>query len=116
MPVLVTGASGFLGGRLVQMLADCGASVRILARPASDLRHLANSRFEVTRGDLSDVELLKLALRDVTHVYHCAGCSTDWARWKVYYQSNVEGVRNLVRAALEAPSLERFLHVSSTDI
>jgi nucleoside-diphosphate-sugar epimerase len=116
MPVLVTGASGFLGGRLAQMLADCGASVRILARPASDLRHLANSRFEVARGDLSDVELLRLALRDVTHVYHCAGCSTDWARWKVYYQSNVEGVRNLIRAALETPRLERFLHVSSTDI
>ena len=116
MAVLVTGGSGFLGGRLAQMLAECGATVRVLARPGNDLRHLAGPQFEIITGRLSDVECLARAVRGVTQIYHCAGCSTDWAPWPVYHEANVAGVRNLLRAAAEAPDLKRFLHVSTTDV
>jgi oxidoreductase len=116
MAVLVTGGSGFLGGRLAQMLAECGDTVRVLARPGNDLRHLANSQCEIITGSLSDVEGLSRAVRGATHIYHCAGCSTDWAPWPVYHEANVAGVQNLLRAAAEAPDLRRFLHVSTTDV
>lgn len=116
MAVLVTGATGFLGGRLAQMLADAGETVRVLARPKSDLRHLASQPVEIIRGDLSNLECLSRAVQGVTHIYHCAGCSTDWAPWCVYHESNVAGVRNLLQAAAKAPGLQRFLHVSTTDV
>ncbi|MDQ2901326.1 MAG: NAD-dependent epimerase/dehydratase family protein [Acidobacteriota bacterium] len=116
MAVLVTGASGFLGGRLAQALAARGEDVRILARAHNDLRHLAGFPVEVIEGSLSDPDALKQAVRNVTHVYHCAACSTDWAPWKVYYEANVAGARNLLRAAFESTGLRRFLHVSTTDV
>ncbi len=116
MAVLVTGASGFLGGRLAQVLAARGERVRILARASNDLRHLAGLPIDVIEGSLSDPDALAQAVRNVTHVYHCAACSTDWAPLNVYYEANVTGVRNLLHAAAESTKLQRFLHVSTTDV
>lgn len=119
MSVLVTGASGFLGGRLVEMLADEGEQVTVLARTSSDLSHLADvapDRLRVVRGDLTDRESLFEAVRDVTHVFHCAAASTDWASMRVYLDSNVRGTDMLLAAALKAHRLQRFIHVSTTDV
>src|SRR5215471_9102332 len=116
MPVLVTGASGFLGGRLTQILLNRGAGVRILARPAADLRHLAVDKLEVVPGSLADMESLTRAVRGVTEIFHCAACSTDWAPRRVFHEANVTGVENLLRAVRQASKLTRFLHVSSTDV
>jgi nucleoside-diphosphate-sugar epimerase len=108
--VLVTGASGFLGGRLAQILVARGEAVRVLARASSDLRHLDDLPVEVVRGDA------ERAVSGVTHIYHCAGCSTDWAPWRTYYEGNVAGVEELLRAAAGVKDLRRFLHVSTTDV
>jgi nucleoside-diphosphate-sugar epimerase len=114
--VLVTGASGFLGGRLVQMLAERGETVRILARATSDLRHLSHLQIQIVRGDLDDAAALAEAMRGVRVVYHCAACSTDWAPLATYLTANVVGTQNLLDAAVGAGTVERFLHVSTTDV
>src|ERR1700755_1271957 len=62
MASLVTGASGFLGGRVVQLLVDQGEEVTILSRANSDLRHLASLPLRVVRGDLSDPAALRDAV------------------------------------------------------
>ncbi len=116
MTVLVTGASGFLGGRLAQMLVERGDAVRVLARASSDLRHLSQLQIQVERGDLGDAAALDLAMRGVRVVYHCAACSTDWAPLAAYRAANVAGTQNLLDAAVRARTVERFLHVSTTDV
>src|SRR5437879_1367484 len=116
MAVLVTGASGFLGGRLAQVLVARGETVRILARATSDLHHLAGLPIEIVRGDLSATTSIAAAVRGVTHVYHCAACSTDWAPDAVFNAANVAGVQNLLDAAQRVSGLQRFLHVSTTDV
>jgi nucleoside-diphosphate-sugar epimerase len=116
VPVLVTGASGFLGGRLTEMLAERGEPVRILARTTSDLRHLSHLQIQIVRGDLDDAAALAEAMRGVRVVYHCAACSTDWAAPSTYLRANVAGTQNLLDAAVRAGSVERFLHVSTTDV
>ncbi len=116
MAVLVTGASGFLGGRLAEMLCARGEEVLVLARQKSDLQHLAGTQLRVVRGSLADEAILREAVKSVSAIYHCAACSTDWAPWKTYYEANVAGTRRLVAAAFEARRLERFVHVSTTDI
>lgn len=116
MPSFITGASGFLGGRLAQLLLEQGEEVVILARPGSDLRHLEGSAIRVARGDLSDLEALGTAVRDVTYIYHCAACSTDWAPRRTYLDANVVGTQHLLAAARTAGRLKRFVHVSTTDI
>jgi nucleoside-diphosphate-sugar epimerase len=116
MAALVTGASGFLGGRVAQMLHQLGEEVVILARASSDLRHLSSTPVRVVRGDLSDRAALQEAVQQVTIIFHCAACSTDWAPLQTYLEANVIGTQNLISAAQRAPGLHRFLHVSTTDI
>ena len=119
MPVLVTGASGFLGGRLAEMLMSEGEQVTVLARSTSDLRHLSASpagAMRIVRGDLTDRESLQDAVRGVTHIFHCAAASTDWATMEVYRDSNVRGTEMLLAAALKESQLQRFVHVSTTDV
>ena len=119
MPVLVTGASGFLGGRLAEMLMSEGEQVTVLARSTSDVSHLSASppdRLRIVRGDLTDDESLLDAVRGVTHIFHCAAASTDWAPMEVYLDSNVRGTERLLEAALKQSQLQRFVHVSTTDV
>lgn len=119
MSVLVTGASGFLGGRLVQVLVQQGEQVTILARPTSDLRHLsafAGGSIRVVTGGLTESGSLLDAVRDATVIFHCAAASTDWARMSVYTESNVSGTQMLLEAARHATRLQRFIHVSTTDV
>src|SRR5512138_385580 len=116
MRVLVTGASGFLGGRLAAMLAERGDRVRVLARPSSDLSHLAAVKPEIVRGSLEDPGSLRIAVRGIDVVYHCAALSFDWGTWHEFEAANVAGVENLARAASRSDSLERFVHVSSSDV
>lgn len=116
MASLVTGASGFLGGRLAQMLGDQGEEIVLLARPTSRLEHLAGTPVRVVTGDLSNEDSLREAVRDVTRIFHCAACSTDWAKQETYVAANVRGTENLIRAAAKASRLERFVHVSTTDV
>ncbi len=116
MTALITGASGFLGGRLAQMLIERGEDVTILARPTSDLRHLSGLPLRVVQGDLTDPASLHQAVQGATRIFHCAACSTDWAPYDTYYQANVVGTKNLLAAAQNSTSCPRFVHVSTTDI
>ena len=115
--VLVTGASGFLGGRLAEILALRGADIAVVARSSSRLEHLNGLPLRIVRAELAlDSEPLREACRTATHIYHCAGCSTDWAPWQTYYDANVTGTQAMLAAARHASRLERFVHVSTTDV
>ncbi len=116
MAALVTGASGFLGGRLAEVLAQAGESVTILARATAELRHLAAIPLRVVRGSLTDEAALADAVAGATEIYHCAAASTDWASAEIFWESNVRGTERLLAAAVRSSSLRRFVHVSTTDV
>ena len=105
MPVLVTGASGFLGGRLAEVLVQRGEQVTVLARTASDLRHLSafvGGHVTVVRGGITERDHVTRAVREATHIFHCAAASTDWAPARVYLESNVNGTEMMLLAARDA--------------
>ena len=114
--ILITGASGFLGGRLAQVLAEKGEAVRIINRQPGLPAHLAALPIEVTRASLDDLPALVSAMKDVEVVFHCGACSSDWAPWSVFHAANVSGVANILRAAASASSLSRFVHISTADV
>lgn len=112
---LVTGASGFLGGRVVAALTGRQQEVRVLVRRTSEAEHLLRPTVEQFNGDLGDVDSLEAALEGVTRVFHCAALVSDWGRRQDFHAANVDGVRNLLEQSVRA-GVERFVHVSSSDV
>jgi nucleoside-diphosphate-sugar epimerase len=110
---LVTGANGFVGSHLTDLLIERGWKVRCLVRKTSSLRWLPQDRVELCYGEVIDPESLAPAVRGVDAVFHVAGV-THADNEAGYNAVNAEGTRNLVRAVVrEIPSLERFVLVSS---
>jgi nucleoside-diphosphate-sugar epimerase len=108
--VLVTGATGFLGGALALRLATDGARVRALARSPHKVAILRERAIEVFEGDVTDREAMRQAVRGCRVVFHvAASLGGNYAQHRAV---NVEGTRNVVQAAAFA-NVERFIHVSS---
>ena len=109
-PVLVTGASGFIGWHVSRLLRERGYAVRALARAGSRIDELEVERIT---GDLRDPASLERAVAGCGLVYHVAADYRLWARNpEELYQSNVEGTRNLLTAA-RAAGVERFIYTST---
>ena len=116
MPILITGATGFLGSELTRQLVANGADVRVLRRATSKLDLLGDVADQVEHavGDVNDVERLQAAMADVRQVYHVAafvgfGGRRDREQLR---RVNVAGTANVVNAALAA-GVERLVHTSS---
>jgi nucleoside-diphosphate-sugar epimerase len=112
---LVTGASGFIGGRLSARLAHEGYSVRCLARASSDTSQLRQLDVEIVRGDLTDAGSLAAAVAGCDYVCHCGAFVSDWGTTAEIASVNVGGTRDLLDASAAA-SVRRFVHLSSTDV
>ncbi len=116
-PVLVTGATGFVGMRLAEMLLDRGSRVRVLVRDPARLNTRLATACEIVSGDLTRPESLAPAVTGVSHVYHCAANVNTWDRAPAYEAANVTGVASLVAAiAAHNPQLTRLVHVSTVDV
>jgi ornithine--oxo-acid transaminase len=112
---LVTGASGFIGGRLAQRLVSEGHQVRCLVRAGSDTAQLEQLGVELAVGDLTNERSLARAVEGCNYVFHCGALVSDWATTQEITQTNVHGTRSLLEACASA-SVQRFIHFSTTDV
>jgi dihydroflavonol-4-reductase len=108
--VLVTGASGFLGWHVANLLIERGDSVRALVRSGSRVPELA---VDTVTGDLRDPASIERAMSGCSGVFHVAADYRLWAKDPTeLYRSNVDGTRNVLEAAKKA-RVERVVYTST---
>ena len=111
--VMLTGASGFVGGHLLRDLLANGHRVRALSRRSESDVAIRAVGAEPVRAGLDDADALEKALQGADAVFHCAANTSAWSRDKaVQMATNVDGTVNLLRAS-EAAGVGCFIHTSS---
>jgi dihydroflavonol-4-reductase len=111
---LVTGSTGFVGANLVKALNEHGIEVVGLRRTTSPDDAVAGLKVTPVVGDLLDLESLHAAMEGIDWVFHVAAVADYWQVPKeVIYRVNVEGTRNILRAARQA-GVKRFVLTGST--
>ncbi|WP_116212704.1 SDR family NAD(P)-dependent oxidoreductase [Streptomyces olivoreticuli] len=123
--VLVTGAEGFIGSTLVDLLVERGAHVRVLVhyKPYAERGHLARylgpgSPVETLAGDVRDAGRVMDAVAGCDTVFHLAaliGIPYSYASPEAYVQTNVAGTEN-VAAACRRHGVRRMVHTSTSEV
>ena len=115
--VLVTGAAGFIGGRVAQRLRGDGHHVTALDLAGRTWHHLAGGGLRCVEADITDAASVDRALAGVrvSRVVHCAALMGGWGAPEDYRRVNVEGTRHVASWAM-ANGASRFLYVSSVSV
>ncbi len=107
---LVTGATGFVGSHLVELLAEAGVGVRALVRRTSNTRLLDQLGADCIEGDLEDALALARAAQGVDVVFHLAALTRARSR-EEFFRVNARAVEAVARAAAGAGA--RLVYLSS---
>ncbi len=114
--VLITGATGFIGGHLVKANLFKGYQVRALVLPDDPEDSVLRSKgVEIATGDIRDYEAVRRATSGVDIIFHCAAVVTDWAPKKLFQEVTVGGTENICKAGLEA-GVSRLVDMSTNDV
>ncbi|MCP4422878.1 MAG: SDR family NAD(P)-dependent oxidoreductase [Chloroflexi bacterium] len=115
--LLITGATGFIGGNLANTLAQKGYKVKALARSVEKAAQILDTpKITIIEGDITDTASLEKAVEPDDIVIHLAARYNDpAASYEMYRQSNVVGTENLMKIGL-AKSIKRFIHCSTIGV
>lgn len=120
-PILITGATGFIGSRLVETLLDLGfRNLLCTVRPASKVERLETlashggngAEIKVVSGNLLSPEVCTIATRNVAVIFHLAAGGSSKS-YPDAFLNTVVTTRNLLEASLQHKCLRRFVNVSS---
>lgn len=112
-PTFITGASGFIGGKIAERLLGEGRRVRVLSR--RPLPHLAALGAEVIEGDLDNREALCRGCLGTETVFHVAGKVGVWGSRREFFDVNIGGSRNVITACQQA-GVARLIYTSSPSV
>ena len=115
MTILITGATGFLGGALARALRHAGADVIGVGRDRSKLADLAEAGIPPLALNLEDTTAPLPSLPALQAVVHCAGLSSPWGRYAAHHRANVTGTAQALALAV-AGGARRFVHVSTPSV
>ncbi len=116
LSALVTGASGFIGGRLAERLStEEGMRVRAMVRNEKRAERLRKLPLEIVKADLLDLSSLREAIRGCDLVFHCAAMVRETGDRIEFYRTNVKGTENILKVSSEA-GVKKFIHFSSVAV
>lgn len=118
MNILITGATGFIGGFIVDEALKRDMQVWVAVRKTSSRKYLNDPRIQFVELNLNSKEQMKQALGGIKldYVVHAAG-ATKCLHADDFFRSNTEGTKNLVQTLVEMQMpLKRFVFVSSLSV
>lgn len=125
--VFVTGADGFIGSHLVELLVASGAQVRALVYYNSwnergwlrDVPSDVLAALEIVSGDIRDTELVRSSILGCDYVFHLSSLIAipySYVAPRSYVDTNVVGALNVLQACRESDTLTRLVHVSTSEV
>ncbi len=125
--VFVTGADGFIGSHLVELLIKAGAEVRALVYYNSwneigwlkDVPESILSEVEIVRGDVRDAEFIRYSMKGVEYVFHLSSLIAipySYQAPRSYVDTNITGALNVLNACRDSDTLTRLVHVSTSEV
>ena len=114
MKILVTGATGFIGGNIVEDLIKEGHEVFALVRKTSSIDHLASLGVKFIFGDITDKDSLYAITGKFDAIFHCAAY-VDSKNLKKLKLVNIKGTENICKLAVRL-GVERLIYLSSVAV
>ncbi len=114
--VLITGATGFIGGHLVRSNLQRGHLVSALVLPGDrETAALRNRGVQIHEGDIRNLDDVRGAAVNSDIIFHCAGLVSDWGPTRQFQEIIVNGTENVCKAALDVKA-SRLVHISTNDV
>lgn len=114
MQILVTGATGFLGFRVIEYLSTMSEVKSIIATGRTIKKHhyLEHPKVKYILGDLSEMEFVKKIVFGVDYIIHAAALSSPWGRFEEFEKANLIVQKNIIKVA-EQSHIKRIVFVST---
>lgn len=113
--VLITGGTGFIGSHVVRYFCEKKVKVGCLARAGSSHKNIEGLSVKFEYGDIKDLESLINVFKSYDCVIHLAGYAFDWGSFENFYNTNVEGTMNVLRACAEK-QIKNIIITSSVSV
>lgn len=117
--ILLTGATGFLGFRVLERLVEGSFRGKIIAsgRSIKPGAVVSSSNVQYLLGDLADLQYVEslFAQCQINYVIHCAALSSPWGKYETFFSANVLSVQYLTQTA-EKHGVRRFIHISTPSL
>lgn len=125
--VFITGADGFIGSHLVELLVEAGAEVRALVYYNSwneigwlkDVPSAILSQVEIARGDVRDTDFIRHSVKGEEYVFHLSSLIAipySYHAPRSYVDTNIIGALNVLNACRDSDALTRLVHVSTSEV
>jgi farnesol dehydrogenase len=103
MRIFITGATGYIGQRVIARLLNQGHEIHALCRQKPESELFNNPRVKIFEGDIVNFEKVREAITNCDHAYHIAAYARIWAKEvRTFFEINVKGTTNVLEAALQA--------------
>jgi len=116
MKIFITGATGFIGTRLVDFLSRTDHELYCLARKTSQIQGLQTAGVRIIMGDINDRDSLVEGMQGCDWLVHLASSFDFWVPdRRVYHAVNIDGVRNVMESALKT-GIKKVIHISTAAV